>query len=297
MPARSAIIKRKTQGAALFSVMPLVIILSVNTVYPTLDAAIHSLTKWDGLNSDYIGLENYVRILSDHQTWRLLLNNILFIFSVPVQIVIGLVLAMLLYEKTPGWKLFRSLFFLPNVLSTIVIGLLFKQAFMYDGPVNEFLRVIGLEKMAIEWLAKGPTAMGVLIVSIIWTNFGYGVVLFLAGMATIDTSIIEASIVDGANWVQKTFAIVLPMIARMIEFFSVTTIIWMFTGLFGYIFAITKGGPGYSTTPLEYMIYLKAFKSGSQMGYACALAIFLLAITFGVSRLQMLLSGKVEDVA
>lgn len=280
---------------ATLSVLPLILLVFSIIVYPALDAAIHSLTEWDGLNARFVGLSNYIAIALEPQTWRLLFNNLVYIISVPLQIVIGLVIATLLYEHTPGWRVFRSLFFLPNVLSTIVIGLIFKQAFMYDGPVNALLRTAGLETFAADWLANGWTALLVIVVSVVWTNFGYGVVLFLAGMSSIDPSILEASVIDGANWFQKTFRIVLPMIARMIEFFSVTTIIWMFTGLFGFIFAITKGGPGYDTTPLEYMIYLKAFKAGSQMGYACALAIFLLLITFAISRLQIAVTDRMED--
>ncbi|GAB1482938.1 hypothetical protein MASR2M78_17540 [Treponema sp.] len=166
---------------------------------------------------------------------------------------------------------------------------------MYDGPVNTVLRAISLDSIALDWLATGPSALAVVVVSIIWTNFGYGVVLLLAGMSSIDPSVLEAAVIDGANWIQKTVKIVLPMLTRMIEFFSVTTIIWMFTGLFGFIFAITKGGPGYDTTPLEYMIYLKAFKAGSQMGYACALAMLLLFITFGISRIQIALADRIEN--
>lgn len=280
---------------AFFSVLPMVTVIVAVTIYPTADAFYHSFTKWDGIRSSFIGLANYADIFSDSQFWRLLLNNLIYIASVPIQIVIALVITVLLYERTIGWRFFRSLFFIPNVLSAVIIGLVFKQAFMYDGPVNTVLRKIGLEFFALDWLSTGPIALSIVIVAIVWTNFGYGVILFLAGMSTIDSSIFEAAELDGVNWFQKTFYVVLPQLARVVEFFSVTTVIWIFTGLFGFIFSITKGGPGYATTPLEYMVYLKAFKAGGQLGYACALAIILLGITFAISRLEMAIAERVKE--
>jgi ABC-type sugar transport system permease subunit len=288
--ARNA--SRSNNVTAFFSVLPMIVLILAVTIYPTLNALFHSFTQWDGLRSSFIGLENYWQIIIDPQFWRLLLNNLIYIASVPLQILIALVITVLLYEQVAGWGFFRALFFLPNVLSPIIIGLIFRQAFMWQGPINAFFHSIHLDGLALDWLAKGPTAMGVILLTIVWTNFGYGVILFLAGSATIETSVFEAALLDGANWFQKTFRIVLPLLGRVIEFFTVTTVIWMFTGLFGFIFAITKGGPGYDTTPLEYMVYLKAFKSGGKMGYACALAVILFLITFGISRLNMAITER-----
>lgn len=284
--------RRHDDRTAFLSVLPMIVLILAVTVYPTLDAFYHSFTQWDGLHATYVGLQNYWQIIADPQFWRLLLNNLIYIASVPLQILIALVITVLLYERVAGGGFFRALFFLPNVLSPIIIGLLFRQAFMWEGPINAFLRAIHLNGLALDWLSKGPTALGVIMVTIVWTNFGYGVIIFLAGAATIEPSIFEAALLDGANWFQKTFKIMLPLLGRVIEFFSVTTIIWIFTGLFGFIFAITKGGPGYDTTPLEYMVYLKAFKSGGKMGYACALAVFLFLITFGISRVQMAITDR-----
>jgi multiple sugar transport system permease protein len=292
-PPRTGL-KKTDNLNALLSVAPMLVLILAFTVYPVFSALMYSFTKWNGVEATLIWLRNYRQIITDIQFWRLLLNNLIFILSVPLQIVIALVITVLLYEKIAGWKFFRALFFLPNVLSSVVIGWIFRQAFMYEGPVNEVLRRLHLDFLALDWLSNGPSAMFVIISSVVWTNFGYGVLIFLAGMSTITPSILEAALIDGANWVQKVVHIVLPMLARVIEFFSITTIIWIFTGLFGYIFAITNGGPGYATTPLEYMIYLKAFKAGSQMGYACALAVILLLITFAISRLQMFVTERID---
>lgn len=278
---------------AFLSVIPLIVFILAIIVYPTLNALFHSFTKWDGLHTTFIGLRNYSQIIIDPRFWRLLLNTLIFVVAtVPVQILIALFIMVLLYEKLQGWRFFRALFYLPNVLSPIIIGLIFRQAFMWEGPINAFLRAINLNGLALDWLSKGPTALGVILVAIVWNNFGYGVILFLAGSAMIDPCVFEAALLDGANWFQKTFRIFLPLLGRVIAFFSVTTIIWIFTGLFGLIFAITKGGPGYDTTTIEYMIYLSAFKAGGKMGYACALAVFLFLITFGISRISMVVADR-----
>lgn len=285
---------RRDNRTALLSVAPMLALVAAVTLYPVGSALAYSLTRWDGISAEFVGLRNYAQIFRDPQFWRLLLNNLVFILSVPVQIVLALAVMLLLYERVAGWKVFRALFFLPNVLSAAIIGWIFSQAFLYDGPVNAVLRAVGLRALALDWLSNGATAMLVINAAVVWSNFGYGVVVFLAGMATIQPSVLEAAMIDGAGWLQKAAFVVLPLLARVVEFFSVTTVVWLFTGLFGYILAITNGGPGYETTPLEYMIYLKAFKAGGKLGYACSLAVILLAITFGISRLQMLVTERVD---
>jgi multiple sugar transport system permease protein len=289
MPVNVSSSKKRAIANNLLSFVPMIVMILVISVYPIGSAIIHSFTKWDGMNATFVGLKNYTDLLLTAQFWKLLLNNLIYMLSVPVQIVLALVIAFFLYEKVKGYRFFRGLFFLPNVLSAIVIGLLFRQAFQFDGPVNTLLRTLNLDFLALDWLSNGPTAMLIVNLSVIWANFGYGVIIFFAGMTAISPSIFEAAMLDGASRMQVITKIVLPLISRVIEFFSVTTILWIFTGLFGYIYALTSGGPGYDTTPIEYMIYIKAFKGGT-MGSACALSVILLLLTFGLSRLQMTMS-------
>lgn len=294
MRPRSLNARKRDAMNGILSFVPAIVFILAFSVYPIFSAVFHSFTKWNGIDATFVGLKNYVDLIVDPQFWSLLLNNLIYMLSVPVQIVISLAIAFFLYEKVAGYRFFRALFFLPNVLSAIVIGMLFRQAFLYDGPVNTALRALKLDFFAVDWLSNPLSAMSVINLSVIWTNFGYGVIIFFAGMTAINPSIFEAATLDGASRGQVIFHIVLPMLTRVIEFFSVTTILWIFTGLFGYIYSITAGGPGYSTTPIEFMIYLKAFKAGGQMGSACALSVILLGLTFGISRLQMLASKKAD---
>lgn len=294
MCSKSHTLKRRDALYSVLTFIPMILLILVISVYPICSAIIHSFTKWDGVTATFVGVQNYVDYFVDPQFWTLLMNNIIYMLSVPIQIVLALVVAFFLYEKVKGYRFFRALFFLPNVLSAIVIGLLFRQAFMSDGPINTTLRFVHLDFLAVDWLSEKLPAMAVVNFSIIWSNFGYGVIIFFAGMAAINPSIFEAATLDGASKMQVIFRIVLPLLTRVIEFFSVTTILWILTGLFGYIYSITSGGPGYDTTPIDFMIYLKAFKSGS-MGSACALAVILLGLTFMLSRLQMTASKKADS--
>lgn len=288
----------KEQRIAYLVLAPMLLFVALLTVYPLCSAIGHSFTFWDGVSpARWAGLRNYGKILSDPQFYRLLLNNVIIMASIPVQIFISLLLTFLLFEKVPGWKFFRSVYFLPYVLSAVIIGYLFATAFAYEGPVNIVLRAVGLGGVAIDWLSSGPSGMFVIVLSIIWASFGQGTIIFLAGMSTMNPSVLEAARIDGAGWWKRLFHVVLPMLGRSIEFFTVTSIIWSFTGTFAFIFAITSGGPGYETTPVDYMIYLKAFidTGSNNMGYACALAMILFVIVIGISKLQMRMSSSVDE--
>ena len=286
---------RKEERTAYLVLLPVVLFIAVFTIYPLFMAVFHSFTSWDGINpGKWTGLKNYWEILSDSLFYRLVLNNVVIVLSIPVQIFISLVLTLLLYERTAGWKFFRSVFFLPYVLSAVVIGYLFAIFFSYEGPLNTLLRSLGLEILALDWLASGTTGMTVIVLCIIWASFGQGTLIFLSGMSMIPPSVFESSKIDGAGWWHRLFHIVLPLLVRSIEFFAVISIIWSFTGTFSFIYSITAGGPGYETTPVDYMIYLKAFKDmgSNSMGYACALAMILFGMIILLSRLQM----KVVDI-
>jgi ABC-type sugar transport system permease subunit len=288
----------KEQRLAYLVLAPMMLFVAAFTIYPLASAVTHSFTAWDGVRpARWIGLRNYARILSDPQFYGLLLNNVIIMASIPVQVFISLILTLLLFEKVPGWKFFRAVYFLPYVLSAVIIGYLFATAFAYQGPVNILLRAVGLGGLAVDWLSSGPTGMLVIVLSIIWASFGQGTVIFLAGMSTVDPAVLEAARIDGAGWWRRLFRVVLPMLGRAIEFFTVTSIIWSFTGTFAFVYSITSGGPGYETTPLDYMVYLKAFVNtgGNNMGSACALAMILFVIVLVISKAQLSLSRGIDE--
>ena len=150
----------------------------------------------------------------------------------------------------------------------------------------DILGRIGLEQFQHDWLGSVSTAFMVLIFAFYWQTLGQGVLIFLAGLATISSDLLEAARLDGAGWWNRLTRIIIPLLVPTIAYFVLTNVIWIFVGLFGLVFTVTKGGPGYATTPFDLMIYRKAFESGD-MGYASALSVILFIIVLAISAVQL----------
>lgn len=285
-----------TAKQGLLSVLPVLVLLLAIRGYPLAVGVIKSFTNWDGMTrSNFVGLTNYINILKDPVFYKMLKNNLTFMVFIVFQLVIGIGISILFYEETTGWKFFRSVFYLPQIISFVVSGYLFTVFFSYRGPVNTILKAVGLQSWCIEWLGERGSAIVIIIICLIWVNIGWQAVLGMGGLSSISPSILEAASIDGAGYWQKLFLITIPMLARTIEYSLVISIIWVMTGLFPFIFTMTNGGPGYGTTTIDYMIYLKSFRMSSQMGYASALAVILTIIILVLTVLQMKLSNKVTD--
>ncbi len=276
------------------AVAPVVLALLVFMAVPIVNVVYHSFTLWDGLKAKFIGLENYVYMFTNDDFWYILGNNVLYLLTVPLIVLVSLIVAVLIYEEVKGWKFFRSVFFLPYVLSAVVVGYLFRSLFAYGGPINKVLEAFGLEALKTDWLSSRGTAIFVIILAVTWTQFGYGMLVYLAGMSSVSPSVFEASRIDGANWFQRFFHVILPMLIRTTEFLVILNTIFVFTSLFDYIYTITRGGPGYDTMPINYWIYMKAFRS-NEMGFACALALVLFGILLVVALVQRMLVNKADD--
>jgi multiple sugar transport system permease protein len=284
---------RRDEAFAWLAVLPVLLVLGVLMVYPIASSFAMSFTESDGLTSRFVGLANYADLLRDEDFWRVLLNNFVFLLSVPLILVASLVCAVLVYEQVWGWRLFRVVFFVPSVISSVVIGLLFRSFFAWDGPVNRLLAAFGAEP--IDWLASGTTAIAVIVLALVWSSFGYGMLILLAGMAAIDPHVYEAAKLDGATWGQRVRQITLPLLSKPMRFLSIINVVYTFTSLFGFIFVMTSGGPGYETTTVDYFIYLEAF-AGFNLGAGAALAVMLFAIVLGLTLVQFRLFGADEGV-
>lgn len=278
------------------SVLPVLAVILLIRGYPLIVGFCKSFTNWNGMSrNDFVGLSNYIHILKDPVFWDLLKNNIFFMLFIPVQLIIGIMVAVLFYEETLGWKFFRNVFYLPQIISSVVIGYLFSVFFSFRGPVNAVLKAVGLNGWAREWMGEKETAMVIIIICLVWVNIGWQAMLGLGGLGSIQTSVFEAAKIDGAGYWQRLFQITIPMLGRTIEYSCIMSVIWVLTGLFPFIFSMTKGGPGYDTTTIDYMIYLKSFGSSSEMGYACALSVLLLILVTGLTFIQMKLSDKANE--
>jgi multiple sugar transport system permease protein len=287
---------RKELTISLLAIAPVVLVLLGFRAYPLGSVIYNSLTNWDGLfRHDFIGFKNFLRIFHTDYFWLTLANCFIMFINVPIQVFIGLVVSLLLYEKTLGWRFFRSLYYLPQIVSAVIVGYLFATFFSYGGPVNSVLKAVGAPQLAIEWLGNRLTGIGVVISALVWINIGWQGVLMLGGLSAINPSVFEAARMDGATFFQRTFHIMLPMIGRVIEYSFIYSVAWTFTGLFPFIYSITNGGPGYDTTTLDFLVYQKAFREDAGLGQACALAVILLAIVCVLTVIQRKISNRANE--
>jgi ABC-type sugar transport system permease subunit len=284
------------QRQAILSVLPVIVVLLAIRAYPIVTAAAKSLTNWNGLfTSDFVGLANYVRLLKGAVFWKLVRNNFVLLLNVPIQVFLGLVVAVLLHERVWGWRFFRSLYYIPQIISAVIIGYLFRTLFSMDGPVNIVAGRLGLMPIPLEWLGDTATALGVIVFCLVWSSLGWMAIVFMGGLSAIPDSVFEAARIDGAGFWRRTFQVAVPMLARVLEYAVMLSVVWTFTGLFPFIFSLTRGGPGYETTTLDYMIYIKSFVSGVNLGEACAIAVLLLVIILALTVVEMKATSAVED--
>lgn len=259
---------------------------------PIASVVVYSFTNWDGMTlfPEFVGLDNYRRVLTSSEFLTSIGNNLKFlIFGVPLWTMFPLIVSVLLYQEVKGWKFFRSAYFFPSVVSTAVIGSLFRTLFLYDGPINGILSWFGIDP--VEWFAQGNLALGLIIVVITWVGFGSTVLIILAGMANLDEAVFEAAELDGAGWWTTLFKVTMPMLAPTIAFVLMLNVMSAFTGVFGFVFMMTGGGPGYETTVLEYLLYTSAFKL-HDFGFATALSVILFLQVIAVTLLQRIVTRE-----
>ena len=173
--------------------LPALALVLAFIAYPLASVVYHAFTEWDGIEPpQWIGFENFTTLVDDPIFRTSLRNNVLFALSVPIQLVGPLILAWLIHERIPGWRFFRSTFLLPAVISTVVVGLIAQVVFRLDGPLNSLLGTIGLASLEQDWLGKAETSIPAVLLVLVWANFGYNTLIYLAGMSALDPSLTEA---------------------------------------------------------------------------------------------------------
>ena len=233
---------------------------------------------------EYTGLNNYVRLFSDKIFLKSILNTLIFlVIHIPLQIIIALFLAEVLNQNIKFRGFFRAAFFLPVVVSGVVVTILWQQLYGFDaGLLNRLLISIGLPK--IGWLTDPNVAMASIAVMATWKNVGLYIILFLVGLQTVPPHYYEAADLEGASRAQKFFKITLPMINPTIFMVVLLSTVGGFS-LFIEPYVMTGGGPLNSTISAVLYIYKQGFFY-YHMGYAATLGLFFAAIIMGVVVLQ-----------
>lgn len=256
---------------------------------PIIQAGYFSFTKWDGLTAVWQGLGTYSHELHNPIFWRVLENNGLLFIGIPVAMLLPMGIAFLLNEKVRGWKVFRTIFFLPTAVSWVVIGMVALRFFAQEGALNGILRGFGLGFIQTDFLSSENGALFAVALTFIWSMVGTNTIIFLTGMATLDVSLNEAARMDGASNFRIFRSITLPQLKRFIQFSFIITVISAFTALFSLIFVMTGGGPGFGTTTLEFFIFQSAFSRGDfGTGAMLGVILFFMMAILGVGQLALM---------
>jgi multiple sugar transport system permease protein len=270
--------KKKDNLAAYLFLAPWLIGLFVITVGPMIASLYLSFTDYNLIQApEWIGLENFTRMLSDerlHNSLRVTFTYVL--VSVPLQLALALLLAVVLDRGVRGMAFYRSIFYLPSLLgSSVAIAILWKQVFGTEGLLNQLLAQVGIEGKG--WISDPSTALGTLVALNVWT-FGAPMVIFLAGLRQIPAMYYEAASVDGAGAWRRFRTITMPLLTPIIFFNLVLQIIHAFQS-FTQAFVVSGGTGGPSDSTMFYTLYLYDRGFGNfDMGYASAMAWFLLVI-------------------
>jgi multiple sugar transport system permease protein len=272
--------------AGLLFTLPVLALLGPLLLLPIGQTFYHSFTTWDGVTSHWVGVDTYKHLFQNPEFIRVLENNAMMLLAIPVAILLPLAVAFLINSHVRGWRLFRSVFFLPTAVSWVVIGFIAVRFFSNQGILQSLLNHVGLGFLHPNFLSHERSALIAVMITFIWSMFGTNMIIFLAGMSTIDQEIYDAARVDGAGAIGIMFRITIPLLRRFIQFAFIISLITAFGALFSLIFVMTGGGPGYGTTTLEFFIYQQAFSTGD-FGTGATAGVVLFVVVFAISMLQL----------
>src|SRR5437764_5881413 len=266
-------------------ISPALLVFGVFTLLPLAAGVALSLVTWDGIHAvRWEGLGNYVQVLQDQAFWQALVHNVIYAVGTVVgKIVIALALAVLLNRALPGRAFFRTILFMPVVMSFVVVGLIWSWIYNYNfGLLNAILGMLGLQAWKQDWLGNASIALGALIVVDIWKWFGFHMVINLAGLQSIPNELYEAARIDGASAWQSFWHVTLPLLkpVTMINVLLATSGAF---NVFDLVYVMTEGGPVNSTDVAMLHIYTQAFQF-YRFGYSAAMS-YILLILVGIVTL------------
>ena len=291
MAARRVRFPAEGSAAAWFFVAPALLLIGVFFFVPVAASLLLSVTDFDIYavasteNTRFVGLANYARLLQTPLFWSSLRNTFYFaLVGGPLTIAASLATALLLNAKLVRWKtLFRTIYFTPFVTTLVAVAIVWR--YLYHtryGLLNYALGALGVAP--VDWLGDPRWAMPAIILMAVWKNFGYNMLIFIAGLQSIPEELYDAANVDGAGPVRQFFNVTLPMLRPTLLFVSVITMIGYFQ-LFAEPYVMTQGGPLRSTTSVVLLMYEEGFRWW-RMGYAAAIAFVLFIVILLATLVQ-----------
>ncbi len=280
--ASSAMLRAATPYGFL---LPALLVTALVILFPVLQTAwysLHDYILYDPDNFRFVGLRNFATALSDEVFWIALLNSAIWVAGiVSLQLLLGLVAALLLNQSFWWRGMARALVIIPWALPSVIIGLMWTWIYDFNlGVFNDILLRLGLISAPHPWLAQPSTALACIMLALVWQGFPFFTVTILAGLQTVPGELYEAAEIDGANPWRQFVHVTLPSIAGIVTTAVLLRIIWVANSL-DVILVMTGGGPGYATHTLPLYAFLRAY-TGMEFGYAASLSLMLTAILLGI---------------
>lgn len=270
----------RDKKAICFFVLPAFIFFFAMVILPIFMSGYYSFLEWDGISkAKFIGIGNYVELFTSYNKAfpKTMLNSIILaLLSVCIQLPISLVLALVLARGIKGEKFYRTVYFIPVIISTVVMGQLWSKIYHYEyGVVNVILRNFGLENFVHDWLGDKSTALVCVFVVIVWQYIGYHMLLMYSSAKSIPEELYEAAKIDGASEITTAFKITIPLMKPILNV-CVTYAVVGSIKTFDLIWVLTGGGPLKATEVPSTLMYRTIFFK-NEYGYGSAMAIFIVA--------------------
>lgn len=281
--------RSRLKGAlpGLLFLAPAFLLFAIFVVYPIVYNVQASMLQWDGVNEGkYVGFSNYTALFRDEIFHTTLRNSALWIpLTIIPQAIVGFLLALALNQKILGSTIYRALFFIPAILSPVVVGIVWQRIMdPFNGVLSSIGRTVGVDWLTGNFLSDPNCAIFAVIAVNVWMWTGFSMLFYLAGLQLIDTSLVEAAKVDGANWWQSVTKIIFPMLKN-------THLSLLLLGIIGslktfeLVYVLTEGGPNHASEMLPTYAFQQAFQLQS-VGYASAISVVLIVVAV-VASLSM----------
>lgn len=286
--------KEKSDRAAYAMILPAYTVFTLFVLVPIAAVIFYSFTDFNMFYfTEFVGLENYIDTFADRYFKAAVQNTLVYAAcTLTIQLSVGLFVAVLLYRSSKLIPVFRTAFYIPNVVSMVCASMIW--LWIYSPSVGALNSILGALNLPIQqWLMDPTLALPCLIVIGVWKNCGYSMVVFLSGLTGIPASLYEAADLDGAGPIRKFTAITFPMLQPTTFFLLVTGVVNSFA-VFEQVNIMTDGGPVNSTTTVVHQIYNRAF-SEYKMGYAAAMAVMLLIFSIVVTSMIFKFGNNGQD--
>jgi raffinose/stachyose/melibiose transport system permease protein len=290
--------RRHRINVGLLFVLPALLVYALYVAWPVIATVQYSFFDWDGISPDreFVGLDNYVTLLTRDRAFRSsVVNNLLWaIIVVGTLLVLGFVVAYVLSGRLRLRNLYRTAFFLPTTASLVVVAFVWR--YIYDaaiGPLNGFLRDVGLGDLTRTWLADPQVTIYAVMVVAIWFMFGFFTVVYLAAMSSIPRDLFESAEIDGASDLQRLRHIAYPLTTTTRRTLLILGLIFTINE-FGFVFFLSKGGPFHASEVMAFQIYDLSFQL-NRTGYASALTVVLLLLSLAITIPQLVLLRRAQD--